>query len=252
MFKRLSNRCFLFMLSCLCFFTLSPSSNLIHAEEAIESEESSLTESMEEEPEEKEEPQEDKEQEITESQAAPVISFPVIVPYAQFVEYVYAGDEVNFPSCHLIMEFTPDSNGIFQLAAMGNESTTAYVYQLRQDGLYELAYFEDYTLVEDLRYTDEAMDGQEALVLPSQLAVGQSFQAGPNYADTYTVLDVLTQVNIANQTYYDVVKIKASRSEGEFYYYFAPNLGLIAVEAVGASGETTTVLHLQRASGFIN
>lgn len=183
------------------------------------------------------------------------IQLASILPYAQFIEYHYIGDSINYPSGNLILEFSADSGGRFQVVRMTAENVHAIIYQINQQGLFELANFSDYTNVRDLRYDESLNASTGSLILPSQITVGTQYRSGYNNESEMTVVEIIPTLTMNQVIYEDVVKIHEKRntsaSGSEFYHYYAPIYGLIAIEQI-ESGETTTVLQQVYADGYLN
>lgn len=179
------------------------------------------------------------------------VKLDAILPYAQFIEYRYTGDQMNYPSSNIILEFSADSQGRFQVVRITSNSVHAVVYQLKQQGLYELADFSDYTDVRDLRYDDSVEASRGSLILPAQLSVGTQYQSGYQDEIQMTVVEIIPALTMNQVIYEDVVKIHEEGSAGEFYHYYAPIYGLIAVEQIDG-GETTTVLQQVYADGYLD
>lgn len=174
------------------------------------------------------------------------------IPYARFVNYKYQGDGENFDAQDIIMEYPPDQNGIFQVSAYNSRGTVAYVYQIRSEGLYELAAFQNYNYVEDLRYSSEASSGQNALVLPSQLRIGSSFKAGYQGEKEMWVQALLESLTIGGAVYYHVVCICESQADGSrLNYYYAPSYGLIAIEKRANDNTNQTIMQLISVDGSL-
>lgn len=174
------------------------------------------------------------------------------MPLAHFVEYVYAGDGYYYPSQTFIMEFMPDANGIFQSVSIDPSQVTCYVFQLRQGGLYLLAQFDNYTTVQDLRYSPEAQDGSEILIIPGQLTYGDSYYAGWTGTVPLTIIDQIAEIQIGGQSYFDVVKLQANYPDHVEHLYLAPDLGLVAAEAGPDPDSMETVYQLIQVSGYQN
>lgn len=173
------------------------------------------------------------------------------MPYAKFVNYQYQGDGSVFSTQDIIMEYTPDSQGIFQIASFTGKSATAYIYQITSAGLYELAMFEDYNIVEDLRYSPDAMDEQKSLVLPSKLTTGASYQSGYNNEKKRTVIEVYESFSFGGYTFQNVVKIQEGDQVPFYYYYLAPEFGLILVERVNEQDITDKIIQLISTQGNV-
>lgn len=182
--------------------------------------------------------------------------FKDFIPYANFTNYQYQGDQFYFEAQDIIMEYAPDSNGIFQVTSFSGQDAVAYVYQIRDTGLYELASFSDYYVVEDLRYSPEANDGIDSLIIPNNLTVGSSYSSGYHNENTRTVSELLSTYSVGGQDFDNVLRIEERTQEEEgsvlYDYYFAPVYGIIVIERTGVDGSTQRVLQLIAAHGAIN
>ena len=216
----------------LTLFSLSSTRTVVHGQDWSQETESS--ESLDSSVEESDLTTEDSKDETTTASTNTAISldFRRYMPFAKFVNYQYQGDGSVFEVQDIIMEYMPDNQGTFQITAFTEDSATAYVYQIRDNGLFELACFENYNVVEDLRYSPEATDGAESLILPSNLAVGTSYQSGYNNENKRTVSDLFNQFSFGGYTFENVIKVVEAQGSGQFNYYFAPDYGLILVERV--------------------
>ena len=128
------------------------------------------------------------------------------------------------------MEYSPDANGIFQISVLEGTSSNCYIYQIRQDGLYELAHFDTYSDVEDKRTTDAAKDDKQALILPADLTVGKVYYTGYDKSVKNTVVANPMTYVINGKRYENTVKVSRELPSGTIYLYYAPKAGLIAVE----------------------
>src|SRR5699024_3888118 len=117
----------------------------------------------------------------------------------------------------------------------------AYVYQIRDTGFYEPASFNDYYVVEDLRYSPEASDNDESLILPSNLTIGSSFSSGYNNEKRRMISELISSYDVGGQTFNDVLRIEEQAQEDSgpvtYNYYYAPTVGIIVIERA-ASGVT--------------
>ena len=151
-------------------------------------------------------------------------------PYIHFVNYHYVGNGVEGGARDVIMEYSPDANGIFQISVLEGTSSNCYIYQIRQDGLYELAHFDTYSDVEDKRTTDAAKDDKQALILPADLTVGKVYYTGYDKSVKNTVVANPMTYVINGKRYENTVKVSRELPNGTIYLYYAPKAGLIAVE----------------------
>lgn len=184
------------------------------------------------------------------------VVFSDFVPYAQFLNYQYQGDGTEFVSQDIIMEYTPDANGVFQVAAFTETKAVAYVYQIRSSGLYELAFYDNYYNVQDLRYSELANDGNESLVLSSDLRIGSSFYSGYQNEKIRTVVDIIDYYVSGNTPYENVVIISENKTVNgqnvQLNYYFAPHYGIVSVEQAYNDGAVARILELVGTQGFLN
>lgn len=158
------------------------------------------------------------------------LNFKDYLPYAKFINYQYQGDGSIFTVQDIIMEYAPDSQGVFQVASFTGDSATAYIYQITDSGLYELACFENYSIVEDLRYSEEAIDGLSSLIIPSKLSPGISYRSGYNKEKLREVIEIIPAFAFGGYSFQNVVKVQEGNNPPYYYYYLAPEYGLILVE----------------------
>lgn len=183
------------------------------------------------------------------------VLFKQMVPYMQFVNYHYLGNGSNFSTKDIIMEYTPDGNGIFQVAEFVGDQARAFIYQTRDSGLYELAFFENYHEVQDLRYSADASDGVDSLILPSNIEVGLTYQSGYQNEITSVIKDIYPLVTIGSNSYENVLLIEEySNLNGENitkHIYVAPMYGVIQVEQIQSDGTLIPLMQLSRTEGYI-
>lgn len=183
------------------------------------------------------------------------IYFEQLIPYAQFINYQYSGDGSAFEMKDIIMEYAPDNNGVFQVAAYSGQNAIAYVYQIRDSGFYELASFADYYVVEDLRYSPDATDGLESLILPSNLTVGSTYSTGYNNETVRIIAEQIDDYTIGSQIFNGVLRVEEYKQEAEgavlYNHYFAPTYGLIVVEKVNPDGSTHRIMQLISAQVYL-
>lgn len=188
----------------------------------------------------------------TQAEESQSISLTPYLPYYHFIEYSYQGDQVNYSNYSMILEFSSDANGKFQIVAISDQSQTAIIYQLTDYGLYELARFENYMEVSDLRYTPEASEGKGALIFPTKVSQGMTYQGGENNASQYTVSEILDSIEMNGVTYESIVVINEKRGEEQFDHYYAPDYGLIAVEQINPDQTRSTVFQLLSTDGYLH
>ncbi|XJS09977.1 hypothetical protein ACF3NG_07465 [Aerococcaceae bacterium WGS1372] len=180
------------------------------------------------------------------------VNFQDYIPYANFINYQYQGDQNYFDVKDIIMEYAPDSNGTFQVTAFSGQETVAYVYQIRESGLYELAFFNDYYVVEDLRYSQDATNGSESLILPANLHEGTQFSSGYNKEKQLTISEIIDSYSVGGEVFNNVVKIDEEKTGESFSYYYAQIYGLLVIERTDSTGVTQKVLQLVSTQGQLN
>ena len=179
--------------------------------------------------------------------------FKQIVPYTKFLNYQYVGMDSNFKLKDVIMEYMPDADGIFQVAEITDNQAVAFVYQIRPDGLYQLAVFDDYSQVEDLRYSEDASDEFISMILPVNLEIGSNFTSGYQQEIKKEITGVVDYVTIGEDIYREVLIIEEAddNQADTLRTYFAKEAGLVLVERVRPNGETTTVYFLNSKQGSL-
>lgn len=193
-----------------------------------------------------------------ESNNRPALSvyFRDYVPYANFINYQYQGDQTYFDVKDMIMEYAPDNNGTFQVTAFSGQETVAYIYQIRESGLYELASFSDYYVVEDLRYSQDATDGIESLILPADLVEGTQFNSGYNNEIQLTITEIIDSYSVGGEVFNNVVRIDEETQDNSgqvlYSYYYTPVYGLLVIERTDSTGVTQKVLQLVSTQGQMN
>lgn len=165
-------------------------------------------------------------------------TFSDYIPYIQFNNYLYEGNGLNFHNQYTILEYSPDENGIFQIVMLIDDRAVACVYQLRNNGLYELARFDNYGVVEDLRYTEAAQDGEESLVFSSNMTLGHQYSSGFQNQYLRTIRAILPSYVAKGYEYREVVVIEETGHEdgSSYMYYVAPKFGIITVDRIDSAG----------------
>ena len=160
------------------------------------------------------------------------IHFKDYTPYGKFVNYQYQGDGTLFEMQDIIMEYPPDAEGLFQVTSFAGDQAIAHVYQIAEDGIYELAFFENYNTVEDMRHSEDAGNASKSLIIPKDPKVGMTYKSGFNQEYKRTVVDILGQFNLGGVIFNNVLKIHEEDpiNQRSLHYYYAPNYGLILIE----------------------
>lgn len=179
--------------------------------------------------------------------------FKQLLPYTHYMNYQYQGDGSQFTSKDIIMEFMPDDQGVFQVAEFSDQSATAFIYQIKGDGLYELARFEHYDRVEDLRYSLDASDETTSLILPVDLSPGTTYLSGYQQEKQAKVMGRVQSVTIGQTNYQNVLVIEVADShllnQGLLRYYLADQYGLILIEQELADGSKSNIMYLNTVQG---
>ncbi|MGF3194764.1 hypothetical protein ACQV2X_03100 [Facklamia sp. P12945] len=179
--------------------------------------------------------------------------FKQLIPYVHYLNYQYVGDGSEYSTKDIIMEFMPDANGVFQVAEFTDTKAVAYVYQIKPDGLYELAYFDDYTVVEDLRYSADASDDNVSLILPVDISEGTIFKSGYQEEIKKKVIGRVDSLTIGQEIYTDVLLVEemAKNNGDTIRIYYANDAGLILIERLHPDGTTTPIIYLRSRQGSI-
>lgn len=165
-------------------------------------------------------------------------AFSDYIPYSQFNNYQYSGFGMNYDNQYTILEYPPDENGRFQIVFLINGQAVACVYQQRSGGLFELARFEDYGEVQDLRYAPETDNGLESLVFSSNLSIGYQYYTGYNQELLRTVRGILPEYEKNGVVYREVIVIEETGTDdgASTWYYLAPKYGIICIEKIDTAG----------------
>lgn len=175
-------------------------------------------------------------------------AFTEYLPYVQYNNYQYTGLNLDYASMYSLLEYSPNEQGIFQVAMLYDNQTITSIYQQRVDGLFELARFVDYPQITDLRSDQAVSDGQESRILGSDLSKGASFQSGYNNEYTRTIRAILPSWTKENLHFNDVLVIQETGySDGQSkWYYFAPNFGIICIEVRDGNDQIVAESRLDR------
>ncbi|MCR8968638.1 hypothetical protein [Facklamia sp. 7083-14-GEN3] len=182
-----------------------------------------------------------------------VSQFKQLIPYARYLNYQYVGDGSEYSTKDVIMEFMPDANGVFQVAEFTDTEAVAYVYQIRPEGLYELAYFDNYTVVEDLRYSADASDDNVSLILPVDISEGTIFKSGYQEETKKKIIGRVDSLTIGQDNYTDVLLVEEmEKNNGDtIRIYYANDAGLTLIERLHPDGTTTPIIYLKSRQGSI-
>lgn len=147
--------------------------------------------------------------------------------------YDYEGVGMEFAPFTLTLDYETDEDGIYQVSRANAGNTVSYVFQLTDEGIYELAYFPNSYDGEDFRYHEDALDEQVSLYFPQTLAAGDEFKRGYREEQLFTVTDILAEFDIDGTLYQDVIVIESTLPDGQVQrYYYAPGFGEIYSEYI--------------------
>lgn len=155
-------------------------------------------------------------------------------PNVYYQVYDYAGEGNEFASQEVVLQYPPNDNGVYQFSVGNGGTTIVFVYQLSNEGVYELAYFPENYDTTDLRDHADATDIQKSLVFPATLSIGQEFNRGYHANEAHKVVDILPTFELLGATYYNVVVIEPvdHPEGGEQRFYYAPHIGHIMDEFI--------------------
>lgn len=173
-------------------------------------------------------------------------SFTDYLPYLQYNSYQYDGQ--NNRSMYILLEYGLNEQNIYQVSILFEDGyNETKLYQVKQDGLYEIAHYDNVGQVADLR-RGVTTSGQASLVFASDLSKGQSFKSGYNGEYVRTVKAILPVWVKGKLKFEDVVAIEESGYENgqSVWYYYAPYFGLICQEVRDSQGQIISALHLDR------
>lgn len=154
------------------------------------------------------------------------------LPYLAYERYEYKGEGMEFAGFRAQRHFKMNDEGVYQFSRATDGTTVTYVYQMTDDGLYELSYFPETYEVSDYRQHADTLDEYRSLVMPKELVVGESFNSGYRQEMKIIVEDILSEYELNNQTYHNVVVLLVPSDDGmsEDRLYYAPKIGLIYQE----------------------
>lgn len=154
-------------------------------------------------------------------------------PYLFYRDFDYYGTGNEFAGYKVTLDYPLNEDGVYQFRMQSSGTTIVYVYQLREEGLVELAYFpETYELV-DLRQHPDSLDDLYSLILPNQLKIGDNFKSGYSQQSDYQVADIYPTYQVGESTYENVVVLTLSSDpETQSYFYLAPGVGYVDYEFV--------------------
>lgn len=173
-------------------------------------------------------------------------SFTDYIPYLQYNSYQYDGQ--NEHSTYVLLEYGLDDQSVFQVSILSdNGENSTKLYQVKSDGLYEVAHYDNLSQVSDLR-EGQSYNQNGSLVLSSNLSKGQSFRSGYNGEFERRIQAILPVWIKGKLKFEDVVVIEERGYENgqTIWYYYAPYFGLICKEVRDNQGQTVSAVHLDR------
>lgn len=169
---------------------------------------------------------------LTKVSAQETVDGLLYAPNVFYQEYHFDGEGNEFAAQEVVLQYSPDDNGVYQFSVSNGGTTIVFVYQLTEAGVIELAYYPETYESTDLRYHDDATDDLTSLVLPANLTVGQTFYRGYHGDEAYHVIGILPTFELLGVTYYDVIVLEpvTHPEGGEQRFYYAPQIGHIMDE----------------------
>lgn len=179
-------------------------------------------------------------------QATQTIQVSDYAPGLFYQFYDYKGEGNEYAPFTMTLDYLPDEAGVYQVSRATTGTTVSYVYQLTDEGIYELAYYpESYDQV-DLRYEEDSTDDFKSLFFPATLNVGDHFKRGYRSDQTYQFIDFIEVYEIDSIDYYNVVVIETILDDNNIQrYYYAPQIGEIYSEFImdnESNGQITSAL----------
>lgn len=171
---------------------------------------------------------------FTVSAVEEIVDTRLYAPYAFYQHYDYSGEGHEFVPFTAELQYAADENGIYQVSVDNSGTTTVYVYQLTDSGVYELAYFPENYSNEDMRGHADVHDDLKSLFFPASLHVGDDIIRGYGQnKETFTVASIEANYSIGNAWYPNVLVLESVNTEGyTFRLYYAPGVGLIKDEYI--------------------
>ena len=177
-------------------------------------------------------------------QAATTVSGYDYAPYFFYDFYSYLSDGMEFDDYIVTRNYPANDEHIYQYNFDNSGTNTIYVYQLQDEGIYELAYFphDDATL--DFRYHSDSNNVYRSLVLPNSLTVGQIFYQGYYQDQAVLVVDILDSFTLLDTEYQNVVVLEKKIEDFTYTTYLAPNIGIIWKNKLSDDGQFNITTNL--------
>lgn len=153
-------------------------------------------------------------------------------PFMYFNNYEYLGSGHEFAGYKAVLLYPLNENGIYQFRRDGGGTSISYVYQLTEDGIYELSYFPEVYDATDFRNHKDTLDEQKSLIFPAKFKIGDQFNCGYREDQVYEVVDILPNYLLNDQDYQNVVVLSSHQVTDDYtqFFYYAPEYGLILDE----------------------
>lgn len=150
-------------------------------------------------------------------------------PYIFYQHYDYGGEGNEFAGHKATLTYPLDAKGVFQIKLETAGITMAIVFQISDDGVYELSYFPDDDGTKDYRQHPDSLDELRSLILPRSLTVGETFQSGYSDQMTYQLIKIEPEYQASdNKIYHNVMVLALNETEENVTYeYLAPGIGLL-------------------------
>lgn len=157
-------------------------------------------------------------------------------PYYFYDYYSYAADFMEFNDYEATLNFSANEENIYQFNYDNSATNTIYVYQLQEDGVYELAYFPHENSSIDYRYHSDSMNEFKSLILPATISIGQVFYQGYAQDVPVTVVDIVDSFSLNGKHYENILVLEKEDNNYTYTTYLAPYTGIIWQNEVSHDG----------------
>lgn len=171
------------------------------------------------------------------AQATTTVAGTNYAPYYFHDAYNHVADFMEFDDYEVIRNYPADEANVYQFNFDNNATNTVYVYQIQDDGIYELAYFPHEDPSIDYRYHSDSTDTYQSLILPSTLTAGQVFYQGYYQDEPVFVVDILDSFTHLDTVYQNVVVLEKQIDNYTYTTYLAPHTGIILENKVSDDGQ---------------
>lgn len=174
---------------------------------------------------------------MPDAQAATTVDGANYAPYYFHDVYNHVADFMEFDDYEVTRNYPADEAKIYQFNFDNNATNTVYVYQIQEDGIYELAYFPHENPTVDYRNHSDSTDSYQSLILPRSLTTGEVFYQGYNQDEPVLVVDILDSFTHLDTAYQNVVVLEKKIDNYTYITYLAPHTGIILENKVSDDGQ---------------